>query len=215
MPSIMSQLDYTRIADHYTERVAAHRDLVRAFKAKRADDFADLALGIASPIGNYSASEHGLGPKVLSRAQPARVLGLARELVAGDPMDVPRIVWDADIWQLKISVGSEIAAMVEPRRFWVTNTRTVWAHLLVKHNDNVKKANDELQAYRDNDPQYTSEMQYAIWSDIHLKLDTALTRLAEAGAEHAKKQRVKAGDLSYLWADAVANALYELRDDLL
>ncbi|MCC6284285.1 MAG: hypothetical protein IT439_03120 [Phycisphaerales bacterium] len=215
MPSIMSQLDYTRIADHYAERVAVHRDLVRAFKAKRADDFAALALGISSPIGNYSASEHGLGPKVLSRVQPARVLDLAHELIARDPMHVPRVVWDANIWQLKISVGSEIAAMVEPRRFWVTNTRTVWAHLLVKHNDNVKKANDEVQAYRDNDPQYTSEMQYAIWSDIHLKLDTALTRLAEAGAEHAKQQLVKAGDLSYLWADAVANALYEFRDHLL
>jgi len=212
--SLMAKLDYAHIAEHYADRVAVHGDIRRAFDAKKAAKYADLALGISSPLGNYSASEHGLGPKVLSRTKPERILMLAQDLIARDkPMDVPRLVQHADIWQLKISVGSEIAAMLEPRRFWVTNTRTVWAHLLVKHNDDVRKANDELRAYRDHD--YTSEMLYDVWSDIHVKLDTALNRLAEAGAVHAKKQGIKAGELAYLWADAVANALYELRDELL
>jgi len=36
--------------------------------------------------------------------------------------------------------------MLNPRRYWVTNVRTIWAHLLVKHNDDVCRANDELEA---------------------------------------------------------------------
>lgn len=210
---LLAELDYSLVAEHYEDRVETHKKLRRLFTAKQAAPYARLALGIDSPLGNYSAAEHALGPKVLSRARPARVLSLAQELISGgDPMSVPTVVRAADIWCLKISVGSEIAALLEPKRFWVTNTRTVWAHLLVKHNDNVERANAELQAYRDDE--YDSEMLYAAWTDIHVKLDVALTRLAEASESHARKKRISIGELTYLWADAVANQLYELRDKL-
>jgi hypothetical protein len=49
--------------------------------------------------------------------------------------------------------------------------------LLVKHNDNVGKANEELRYYRDRDE--TSEMAYAKWADIHATLEVALTRLGK------------------------------------
>lgn len=212
--TLMARLDYTRVAEHYAERVAVHRQLRQAFKAKKAAPYTDLALGITSPLGNYSAAEHGLGPKILSRSKPERVRDLAGQILAeDDPMSVPRLVYGADIWCLKISVGSELGAMLEPKRFWVTNIRTVWAHLLVKYNDDVRNANEMLKSYRDDE--YDSEASYAAWCDVHMKLDVALTRLAEAGTTHAQKQGIKGGELAYLWADAVANGLYELREELL
>jgi hypothetical protein len=96
--------------------------------------------------------------------------------------------------------------MLNPQVCWVANTRTVWAHLLVKHNDNVAKANEELRHYRDRDE--TSEMAYAKWADIHATLEVALTRLGEEGQKASRQASVEPGTITFLWADAIAAFLY-------
>ena len=96
--------------------------------------------------------------------------------------------------------------MMNPTICWVANSRTIWAHLLIKHNDDYGKADEELELYRDNDT--SSEMAYKIWVAIHKTLDTAMTRLATMGSSGAHACGVSPGSLKYLWADAVANALY-------
>ena len=84
----------------------------------------------------------------------------------------------------------------------MANTRTVWAHLLIKHNDNTAKAEEELRLYRDGDE--TSEMAYAKWADIHATLEVALTRLGEEGQKQARSVSIEPGATTYLWADAIA-----------
>src|ERR1700690_3281483 len=81
----------------------------------------------------------------------------------------PALIKAASVQFLQIGVGSEMSCMLNSKVCWVANTRTIWAHLLVKHNDNYAKADEELTLYRDNDA--TSEMAYKIWVGIHKMLD--------------------------------------------
>ena len=86
------------------------------------------------------------------------------------------------------------------------HTRTLWAHLLVKHDDNIARAEEELRLYRDGGE--TSEMAYAKWADIQATLEVALTRLGEDGQKQARLASVEPGTITYLWADAIAVFLY-------
>jgi hypothetical protein len=97
--------------------------------------FASPAFGITDAAGNFSAAEHRLGPQIL-HSRPARaVWELGMRLTAcTEPAQVVDTIYAAQIPNLKISVGSEIGMMVRPESFWVANTRSIWAHLLVKHN---------------------------------------------------------------------------------
>ena len=79
---------------------------------------------------------------------------------------------------------------------------------MIKHADNFDLANEELTLYREGIAD--SQMAYRIWSEIHGRLDTALTRIAEEGARRATRSSVQPGTIPYLWADAIANGLYEL-----
>ena len=54
----------------------------------------------------------------------------------------------------------------------------------------------ELRLYRDADS--TSEMAYAIWTELHAELATSMTRIAEEGARLARAAGVTAGSLTYL-----------------
>ncbi|HEU5340663.1 hypothetical protein [Edaphobacter sp.] len=173
--------------------------------------FANLALGISDPVGNYSAAEHGLGSKILGTNVNAErlVLDLARKFrLLNSASVVPELIRDAGIKFLQIGVGSEISCMVHPEICWVANARTIWTHLVIKHADNTAKADEELRLYREAD--VTSEMAYAMWSDIHAQLDVALTRIADLSKEFARRAKVVPGDVTYLWADAIASSLYDL-----
>jgi len=179
-----------------------------------ASKFAGLALGIGDPDGNYSAAEHGLGPKVLVSNANAeqRLLVLATEFIGlPDAHVVPELIRRAQLKYLQIGVGSEISCMVNPQVCWVANTRTIWTHLVIKHADNVQKADEELKLYREAN--VSSEMAYAAWADIHNRLDVALTRVAELGQDSARKAGITPGPILYLWADAIAGHLYGIYHD--
>ena len=96
--------------------------------------------------------------------------------------------------------------MVNPQVCWVANTRTIWTHLVVKHADSIRKADEQLTLYREAN--VNSEMDYQMWSAIHAELGVALTRIAELGQQSAKKGKVIPGRITYIWADAIASALY-------
>jgi hypothetical protein len=187
----------------------AHRDLLAFHESNLVDKFADRSLGIADPTGNYSAAEHGLGPKILGTNLNAerRVFDLATKfLTLNNARSVPELIRAAQLKYLQISVGSEISCVVNPEVCWVANTRTIWTHLVIKHADNVGKADEELKLYREAD--VTSEMAYLYWCAIHAELGVALTRVSEIGRGLARKAGVEPGDVSYLWADAIASYLY-------
>lgn len=209
--SLLAALDWNRVRGHYDERIDVHHDLIRLLDGGLLDPFARLLLGMSNSAGNYSAAEHGLGPRVLSsnRNPLQRLAKLAGEFRAlTNARDVPRLIRDADLSYLAIGVGSEASCLINPDTCWVANTRSIWTHLVIKHADNIGTANEELKLYRDADA--SSAMAYAVWQEIHRLLETSMTRIAEEGARHASKSGVPPGDITFLWADAIANGLYVL-----
>jgi hypothetical protein len=100
-----------------------------------------------------------------------------------------------------------MAMMLKPQQYWVGNKRTIWAHLLVKHNWDRKRANAELTLYDDDDR--ASEMDYKIWRDLYLRLEPDLVKLGVAASEAASRKGVQAGSLKYMWPDAVSSVLFD------
>jgi len=208
--SVLKSLNWAEVREHYDERILVHKELLRLHAANDVDGFVRLLLGVSDPAGNYSAEEHGMGPRILSGNLNAeqRVFDLGTAFMGlTKARDVPVMVRKAGLRYLGVGVGSEASCMVNPEICWVANTRTVWAHLLIKHNDNVATADEELRLYRDGDE--TSEMAYAKWADIHATLEVALTRLGEDGQKQAKLASVQPGTTTFLWADGIAAFLYE------
>lgn len=207
----MSALDtvtWSAVRSHYDERLRIHGELLALREHGNTRQFVRLLFGISDPAGNYSAEEHALGPKILAENINAeqRIADLADKflsLKAG--RDVPRLIRGAQLHYLQIGVGSEASCMLNPRICWVANTRTIWTHLVIKHS-NFEKANEELKLYRNAD--VTSEMAYHMWADIHHKMVDNMTKIAEEGERLARRVNVEPGEIKFLWADAIANALY-------
>lgn len=207
--SALDELDWNEVRSQYDNRVRTHQQLLRLYRSNNINQFVDLLLGISDPVGNYSADEHNLGPQIMAGNSNAtdQVLALARNFITlTNARSVPELIKNAAIRYLKIGVGSEASCMVNPEICWVANTRTIWTHLVIKHADDFAKADEELKLYRSQDD--TSEMAYRIWAAIHRELATSMTRIAEEGERLARAVSVRPGPIKYLWADAIANALY-------
>ncbi|AKT37938.1 hypothetical protein [Chondromyces crocatus] len=207
--SALSSLSWEDTRERYDERIDVHEELLRLHDQGPSDDFSQLLVGLSNPAGNYSAAEHHLGPKILgSNSNVNRRLhdlaGKFRTLT--QPRTVPQLIRAAGLSYLAIGVGSEASCLMNPRICWVANTRSIWTHLVIKHADNFAEADEELRLYRDNDT--SSEMAYRIWAHIHGLLDTSMTRVSKEGVRLAQEERVEPGQLAFLWADAIASALY-------
>lgn len=208
---MLSHVSIEEIKEHYLVRELTHKELVNLFRTKQIDKYARLAIGVAKSTGNYSAYEHGLGPDILAENTVDRLFNLAEELFACKSANhIPNIIYKFKLPYLKISVGSEMAMMLRPNDFWVGNVRTIWSHLLIKHHRDYSRANEELELYKDSDR--TSEMDYQIWRDIYLSLQPSLDELINMGNEKAAQSNIKPGSLKYMWADAIASALYDKRN---
>jgi hypothetical protein len=68
----LEDMDMGEIRDHYLMRERIHLRLGELFEAANVRDFVRLALGMSDRAGNYSASEHQMGPRILAaaRAEP-------------------------------------------------------------------------------------------------------------------------------------------------
>lgn len=196
---------------HYDVRVVIHKRLVKLLKDGYVQEYVNLALGMEDPHGNYSAHEHKLGPRILSESSPSSVFQLAKELYSCNSVThVPKIIHESNLPYLKISVGSEMATLLNPNKFWVGNVRTIMAQLLIKHGWDYDAAGNELRLSWHYDT--PSEMAYPVWREIYLTMEPNLNVLIEMGNEYASQSGVKSGKLKYLWADAIANALYEYEE---
>jgi len=207
MVDLVSQLDMQTVRGHYEQRESAHKRLRQLFDAGNVDDFVQLALGISEAAGNYSASEHRQGPKILSRSSASTVFELATEIDdCPSANHLPEVIYRHDLPNLKISVGSEIAMMLRPNQFWVGNRRTIWSHLLVKHGKK-SLANQELKLYFEGAKE--SEMTYEVWRDLYLALEQNLVKLGQLASDAAAAQSVTPGQLRFMWPDATATALFD------
>lgn len=211
--SFLNVLDWRTTKKHYNARVAVYRRLLQLHANRDVDDFAELSLGISDPVGNYSADEHTLGPKIVSLNLNAhrRVFDVAADFMAlVKGRGVPEIIRELAMSHLKIGIGSEISCLVNPTVCWVANTRTIWTHLVFKHNS-LALANEELKLYRDDD--ISSEMAYQKWRAIHRSVEKSMREIADEGAILAARAKVKPGKITFLWADAIASALYGWHHD--
>jgi hypothetical protein len=200
-------VDYKEAAALYKSRFVIHQKLISFFRGGDVDNYVRLALGIEEDGGNYSAAEHGLGPKILHSSPSAAVFALANKLfMCETPEKVPEVIYKENLPYLKISVGSEMAALLRPDVFWVTNVRTIWAHLVMKHND-LQLANEELRLYRTRE--MPSEMEYQLWTDMHPRVGSSMQQLMSLSSMIARRQCCEIDNATFLWADAVADIAYK------
>ncbi len=206
---MLSDIKMDVVFTDYQQRFVAHKELAQLVQSQNIDGYANLALGISRPEGNYSASEHNLGPHVLNNNSKESVFNLANNLTAlHDANHVPNTIYRANMPYLKISLGSEIAMMLNPDRYWVGNVRTIYSHLLLKHHGNRARADEELKLYREPDGRRPSEMEYQIWRDIYLSLKNSLQQIASMGNEEANKQGTPVGEHVFMWADVISSHIY-------
>ena len=100
--------------------------------------------------------------------------------------------------------------MLKPDEFWVGNTRTIYTHLMLKHDGNRERADEELRLYREPDGRRPSEMEYKIWRDLNLSLESSLKSVASIGSMEAQEQSTQVGQHVYMWADAISSYVYSL-----
>jgi len=206
--TIIAELDMADVREHYLLREGTHNTLRQLFDAGRVDEYVNLALGITNPAGNFSAAEHGLGPRILDENSHQDVFALATEIeLCPNTHHLPDLIYRHRLPFLKISVGSEIAMMLKPNVNWVGNVRTIWSHLLIKHNGKRSKANQELKLYKDGERD--SEMEYVIWRDIYLALEPNILTVGRLASEAAAAQNATPGALRFMWPDAVASFLFD------
>jgi len=203
----VTDLNFQDVVDQYNVRVEMSSRLISLLNRNREKEYIGLALGMDDIHGNYSARDHDLGPRILTARSSNTVFALAKQIqTVEDCLDLQHLIYEANIPYLKISVGTEIALMLQPSVHWVANSRSIWSHLLVKHRS-IGKAKEELKLYRDGFD--NSEMAYKLWCAIHTDMHANVCLLSELGTTTAIEQGVEPGEDDYLWADAVSNALYE------
>ena len=152
--SVLASLDWLAVRSQYDIRENTHLELRRLHSEENWSRFVPLLLGISDPSGNYSAAEHGIGPKVLAENHDVekRLVVVVNEFVdLSNGHEVPPLIRRARLKYFQIGVGSEASCMVNPHCCWVANVRTIWTHLVHKHDDNFSKADAELKLYRESD----------------------------------------------------------------
>jgi hypothetical protein len=211
---MITELNFQRVRERYDARLNSHLSLRTQYAGGivNASTYIASALGITDAHANYSASEHNLGPLILGESGPERIFQLAQRLGVCQRNHVPRVIYEAEIPYLKISVGSEIAMMLRPDEIWVGNRRTYWTHILVKNDWRRGPANEALELFRENEP--NAEMDYRVWQYLYLDIAKSLEEVATRGEELAKLHNIEPGHYKFLWADAIATSLYEIRNNL-
>lgn len=204
-------LDGSHIATHYDNRCRVSYELRELLRSGRRRDYLELALGVSDIAGNYSASDHHLGEPILAYNSEEALFRLAQSLADESltTQQMLRLIYEANLSHLKIGVGSEMACMLQPHKFWVGNVRTIWCHLLVRHNCDQDSVNVELQAYRDHDN--NSEMAYRLWREIYPRMRNDLHTLASWVNEQSAVTPAEQPD--YLWVDAICSELFEVAAD--
>jgi hypothetical protein len=202
------EIDFASVKQHYLKRKEVSNKLVSLLKNEKKKEYVELAVGIENPLGNYSANEHGLGCEILNSNTTDSIYNLAISMLSKElkASDLPKLIYEARLPYLKIGVGSEMALLLQPSRFWVGNTRTIWSHLVVKHKGNCEIADEELKLYRDNDS--TSEMDYKKWNEIYPLMEENLNKIYKIAEDLSIEQNVIPGSDKFLWIDAVCSALY-------
>lgn len=204
-------LDNARLVDHYNNRRQTSQQLQTLLSTGRQHEYLELALGLSDVTGNFSASDHNLGNPIRHNNSEQVLFEFAQQLANEEltTAQMIRLIYGSGLSHLKIGVGSEMACMLQPNKFWVGNIRTIWCYLFVRHSCDRESVNVELQAYRDHDD--TSEMAYKLWRDIYPRMRNNLLQL-EAWVNE-QSSIVPEPQPNYLWIDAICNELFHVAAD--
>lgn len=207
--SILREVDWSEVKSQYQMRSKISAELRTLMNDGQVRKFAELAIGISDDAGNYSAAEH---PRIKASIPTnlnwmGRVFNLAKEFIPlKNASEVPQLIDRANLDYLKISVGSELSCMMNPKVCWVCNVRTIWTHLAWTRGPG--EAEELLKAFRIGDSD--SEMAYSNWSvGFHPDLGGSLTEVSEEGKKLSLAANVPPGELTFLWADAIASHVYD------
>lgn len=207
------ELDLALVKQHYFERELVSRKLLKYLKNGDVCEYSKLAVGVSDPSGNFSAAEHALGARILDSNSYDSISNLAINLSEKNikARQVADFIYYANLPYLKIGVGSEMACLLQPNKLWVGNVRTIWCHLVVKHEGNSEVANEELELYKVDDA--SSEMNYRIWQDIYVLMKSNLDKIYDLSVVWSKEQSIEPGKEKYLWVDAICSHLYDRKQN--
>ncbi len=205
-------IDLKKVKKHYLKRKDVSNELIELLKNEEKEAYVNLAVGVTNHRGNYSADEHKLGPRILQSNSIDSLFDFAKKIYSKElkVTHLPKTIYQSNLPYLKIGVGSEMATLLRPKKFWVGNVRTIWSHLVIKHEGSLKRANEELQLYRVDD--LSSEMAYHIWRDIYLSMESSLMTILEIAGIWADEQNVKPGKKKFIWIDAICSELFNCKN---
>jgi hypothetical protein len=193
---------WKKVLDHYECRMLIHQQLLKLHASNEITLFAELLVGVSNKEASYGASGRlRFGQKILGKNPDAaqklfRVAEEFMDLKNGHGLDVPGIIDNAHLKYFRIGIGSEASCMLNPDVCWITNTRTVWAGLVYEHG--LGQANEALQANKALGDAKGHRKLLEYWPSI----------INEGNALSTKAGVTPPGKGKYIWADAIANALY-------
>ena len=141
---MFSYISFDVVLNHFNERVSTHNKLCELLEANNTEEFVSIAVGFDDLYrnGNYSASEHSLGEKILASNDNVynRIFAFAQEIYESEKrVNIPKKINGLGLSYLKISIGSEIATMLKPDIYWVANIRTLWTQAYLRNNFSINK----------------------------------------------------------------------------
>jgi hypothetical protein len=111
--SVLTSLDWRAVRDQYDIREQTHTELLSLYRARSVADFVQLLLGISKSSGNYSASEHGIGPKIIAenRNVDQRLCAVVEEFLGvKNAHEVPPIIRSAKLRYFQIGSAPRLPA---------------------------------------------------------------------------------------------------------
>ena len=97
--------------------------------------------------------------------------------------------------------------MRSTRMFVGWSTRAPYGQVWYSNrNGSLERADEDLELYRDDNE--TGDMAYRKWVAIHKELPSYLAKIVDEGNDLSRKAGATPRKIEYVWADAIANALY-------
>lgn len=199
----LSEALWAHVCKLYKIRSNLHKKLLMLRSSGAVDEYLDLALGISDRLANYYSVEVRKQALLVRHLNsPDLIMSMADKfLKLEDGRDVPTIVRDAGLLHVGLATGSEIACLLNPRTCWVTNRRTIWVHLFDSGGADAPKTDAKVSA-----------LKLYERPAFHIPVGITLAKLGEIHAARAHSEGIQT-DLTFLWADAVADGIYASEHD--
>ena len=216
MRELAAELDFKEVYDHFNTRLEVHEKInddlktLMAIEGKdnfefKRKQFVNYILGVTTCDANYSADSSkrfgGGGKAILADNMNAygQVYALEKSLLTLEQKDLPSKIKGSKIFMLGLGTGSEMACLLRPDTFWVTNKRTYWVKLLAERG--LSYANEVTELHTEN--------ALKVWYTEHHLVGSSLVKLTECIAKENLPENENLSQHYYLFADCLATSLYD------